>query len=302
MVNSKVWLVVASMMLSLFGCDLSEDVLVPEWEDSYVDVVAPEQSDSDLDLELDSDLDSDLDLDLELDLELEAELEADEDIYVEEVPEEELPKKLIAIDAGHQGKGNSSQEPNGPGSSTMKAKVSSGTTGRFTGIPEYILTLDVALMLEEALLEMGYDVLMIRSTHDVDISNSERAIMANEAGADAFIRIHANGDNSASVEGAFTICMTPSNPYNAFIYSESRLLSELVLESFIAHTGAKERSIWETDTMTGTNWCTVPTTIIEMGFMTNEKEDRLMATQEYREKMVAGMAEGLDRFIKATNP
>lgn len=204
---------------------------------------------------------------------------------------------LVVIDAGHQAVGNSSQEPVGPGATETKAKVSTGTTGRFTGIPEYVLTLEVSLMLEEELLARGYDVIMVRSTHDVDISNAERAQVANENNADAFIRIHANGSDDASVQGAFTICSTANNPYCSEVYEASRLLSECVLDGFIATTGAKERSIWETDTMSGINWCTVPSTIIEMGYMTNQEEDEKMATEEYRQLMVEGMADGIDQYI-----
>ncbi len=205
--------------------------------------------------------------------------------------------RVVCIDAGHQSKGNSAQEPIGPGASETKAKVAGGATGAATGVPEYKLTLDVALKLQSELQSRGYTVIMCRTTNDVNISNAERAEIANNAGAGAFLRLHGNGAGSSGVSGAETLAPSTSNPYCSGIAAQSQALSKAVLNGLCAATGANNRGVKIADNMSGINWSRVPVTIVEMGYMSNPTEDTLMQDPSYQAKLAKGMADGVDAFF-----
>ena len=205
--------------------------------------------------------------------------------------------KLICIDAGHQATPNTDTEPVGPGAEDKKAKVSAGNTGVTTGTEEYELNLEVALKLQSALEARGYTVKMIRTSNDVDISNAARAELANSDKADAFIRIHANGSTDTNASGVMTVCQTKDNPYNADIYDSCKRLSADVLSGMAAATGANSEGVWETDSMSGINWCKVPVTIVEIGYMTNSEEDQKLVTSDYQNLLAKGIADGIDAYF-----
>lgn len=205
-------------------------------------------------------------------------------------------RKLIVLDPGHQEHQNTAKEPLAPGSNQLKMKVTSGTAGTYSG-SEYQLNLTVSKKLKKVLQKKNYRVLMTRTTNHVNISNKERAEIANKANADAFIRIHANSSTSPSASGILTICPTKSSPYCQDIYQKSRRLSDRILEHMEQKTGTSGGRVWETDTMTGINWSRVPVTIVEIGYQSNPTEDRLLATDAYQDKLVLGMAAGLDEYF-----
>lgn len=210
----------------------------------------------------------------------------------------EEKQKVIVIDAGHQTRAMSATEPIGPGSSQRKAKVTGGASGCVTHLPEYKLNLQVAKKLQKELVKRGYKVIMVRTKNNVRMSNVQRAKVANKYKADAFIRIHANSAGSSSVKGALTIAPASNNRYMTKANRKaSQKLSKKVLKAMCKTTGAKNRGVMYTNSMTGINWCKVPVTIVEMGFMSNPSEDRKMAKASYQKKIVKGIADGIGNFF-----
>lgn len=204
---------------------------------------------------------------------------------------------IVVIDPGHQLRGDSAKEPNGPGSSIMKARVTSGTTGVATGVAEYIMNLDISLKLKTELENRGYTVYMTRSVHEVNISNKERAEYATTVGADVAIRIHGNGSSNSSVYGAEAYVPSAQNPYVSHLAKASNSLGKCVLDAYCKATGFKNRGVFTSDTMTGMNWSSVPVAILEVGYMSNAEEDRKMQDAIIQNNMVQGIANGLDAYF-----
>lgn len=206
-------------------------------------------------------------------------------------------KKLVMIDPGHQRVGNNAPEQVGPDTRETKAKVSSGTVGVRTKKPEYVLNLEVSLLLKDELTRRGINVAMTRETHDVDISNKQRADMANEAGAALVVRIHADGDASASTKGFSVLYPSAAQPAVKPIAAESKQAAGFLLAGMQQATGSKGRGLSARDDLSGFNWSKVPVALVEIGFMTNPEEDELMSEAAYQQKLAVGIADGIEQFV-----
>ena len=202
------------------------------------------------------------------------------------------------LDPGHQTKGNPALEEIAPNSDKKKAKVTTGTRGVVTKKYESELMLEIALKLKTSLESKGYKVIMTRTKNDVDISNKERAIFANDNKADVYIRLHADGSENKNAAGASVLTSSPKNKYTKKVQKESEEFSKILLEEYVKATGAKNRGVSYRDDLTGTNWSKVTNTLIEFGFMSNPEEDRKMSTPEYQEKMVTGMVNGIEKYLR----
>jgi len=220
-------------------------------------------------------------------------VEASKPIIIEEA----ITQKIICIDPGHQLEGDYTTEPIGPNSDIEKARVSNGTIGIDTKKPEYKLTLEVSLKLKDRLEAEGFVVILTREVHDVNISNSERAKIANMNDSDIFIRIHADQRGSSEYNGISVLCPSKENIYTTKIYNHSNQLAHTMLESLLLETGATDMGISYRDDISGFNWSEVPVVLIEMGFMSNPIEDKKMSTEAYQNKLVEGMLKGILEYF-----
>ncbi|MDY0940014.1 N-acetylmuramoyl-L-alanine amidase [Priestia megaterium] len=210
------------------------------------------------------------------------------------------PPFLVYIDPGHQAQANLEKEPIGPGAAETKIKVSGGTSGVVTKKPEYKLTLEASMILKKLLEEKGITVKLTRSSHSVNISNRERAELANNSKADLHVRIHADGSENASVKGLSVLTPAEDNSYTKPVYQSSlqasqAILTEVEKDQFVEVDGIRYRS-----DLSGFNWSTVPVTLVELGYMTNPEEDRNLSDQAYLTKLMNHVADGIAVYEEMT--
>ncbi|MCL2654809.1 MAG: N-acetylmuramoyl-L-alanine amidase [Coriobacteriia bacterium] len=208
-----------------------------------------------------------------------------------------LAGKVICIDPGHQAHADTSPEPIGPGSGQTKPKVAGGTSGVATRIPEGQTVLEIGLKLKAALEAQGATVVMTRTTQNVNVSNSQRAAIANNAQADLFIRLHCDGAASSSTHG-ISMLVPAKDQWTGPIVSSSRSAGEAVQAAVIAATGAKNNGVVTRSDLSGFNYCKVPSILIEMGFMTNPAEDRALNSADYQARLVKGLTQGCINWLK----
>ncbi len=209
-----------------------------------------------------------------------------------------LPLKgyTFCIDPGHQQKGNNFLEKIAPNAKEKKPKVSSGTKGTYTGVPEYKLTLSAGLVVRDSLKKQGATVVMTRTTNNVNISNSERAILANKNNCTMTIRLHADGSTNRSVNGYSLLI--PGSKYTPKIVKSSVKMAKLVDTELKKNILIKSKGIVTRNDLTGFNFSTVPIVLIEMGYMTNKFDDEMMQTKEFQEAVALSITNSFVSYVK----
>jgi N-acetylmuramoyl-L-alanine amidase len=188
--------------------------------------------------------------------------------------------KKVVIDAGHGG--------GDPG-----AKSNSG-------LVEKKLNLDIALKLKKYLSRVGVYCIMIRETDRdfFDASNGithkkrrdliHRTQIANQSRADLYLSIHANSFPQTIYRGAQTF-YEKNNP-------ESRRLAQAIQYHLVKDLGPNNR-VAKAGDFRVLNDTVMPGVTIEVGFMSNPEEARLLGDSSYRERVAEAIYRGVVRYL-----
>jgi N-acetylmuramoyl-L-alanine amidase len=208
------------------------------------------------------------------------------------------PAPVVVVDAGHDLRGNPDTEPIGPGSTTRKIKDGGGTHGVVSGFTEAELNMRVAARLGQLLERAGVRVVMTRTkTAGTSMGNVARARIANRARAALFLRIHADGSSDPSARGSHTLYPALRRGWTDDVYAQSKRAARIVQANLVRALRFPDRGLQERSDFTGFNWADVPVILVEMGFMTNRTDDRLLATEAYQLRAAAGLCRGALRFL-----
>ena len=181
----------------------------------------------------------------------------------------------------------------------MKKKMTASAVGVSSGTFEYDITMSIAEYLNAELVKRGYTVYMSRTTNNVDISNAKRAQMANACDAELYIKIEAAAAKDPTASGILGFITTSTNSHTSSRYQKNYELCYDVLKEACENTNAKRLGIYETDDLTSLNYTDIPATVINVGFLSNELDDRSLNTDEYRKQMAQGIANGIDLYYES---
>ena len=185
------------------------------------------------------------------------------------LPEESEPRMpLVVIDPGHGGEDEGCTREN---------------------VLEKEINLELALLLADKLREMEIDVVLTREDNSSLPSLEERVKLAEDMGADIFISIHQNACEEESVNGI--------EAWYSGANADSRRLAQLVNMGTLNKTGAKERELKESSDLYVIRETSMPSCLIETGFLSNSKEREALCDPAYQAKIAAGIAWGIQYYF-----
>ena len=173
----------------------------------------------------------------------------------------------------------------------MKVGCKVGTQGIKSRVTEYEVNLEVSLILKDMLAEAGATVVMTRTENDVYLTNIDRAEILNKAKVDAAIQVHCNG-GAPSAYGMSSYYRTTGS-----WVEEGSWMAKCLLKHMLKTTGAKDAGVHVCNTYMSLNYSFTPACLVEMGYLTNVEEDKLLVSPDYQRKLAQGMVDGLLEYF-----
>lgn len=202
-----------------------------------------------------------------------------------------ISKPVIVIDASHQRTKDLTTEPIAPKSTERRAKQLASAIGVVTKQKEYHVTMNYAKALRTQLEEKGYKVVLTRSAHDVKLSNKERAKVANKARATLVISLHADGGKS--YQNGFYIMSPSKKSTTSKRYKKSNQQANAILKKVSTKGKVFSTGHFYREDLALFNYTKAPAISIQLGFLTNVKDDKKLADNVYMEKLVKRIANGI---------
>ncbi|MNJ59194.1 Sporulation-specific N-acetylmuramoyl-L-alanine amidase [compost metagenome] len=132
--------------------------------------------------------------------------------------------------------------------------------------------------------ESKIDLVLTRDS-DTYPTLQERAKLANDLNADIFISIHANA-GSATATGVETY----------YTRSESLSLANVMHKHLVSSSGLTDRKV-RTKNLHVTRETKMPAVLLEFGYLSNKSDDALLATEEFRNRVAEGVAQGIKEYL-----
>lgn len=221
--------------------------------------------------------------------------EDSKNIEKEKIKEEKVKKQTIVIDPGHSNKSSNSKEPISPDSKEMKLKDTSGSVGVKTKTPEYETTVSVGLKLKDKLEALGYSVILTKDSVSDQMSNIERADVGNNSNADLLIRLHCDAVDTPKAYGASMLVPEIRGYVNSDISKKSSKYGKKIIDAYTEKTGIYNRGLVTRSDLTGFNWSKVPVVLLELGFISNPKEDLFISDPKNHNEIAESIANGINK-------
>lgn len=183
--------------------------------------------------------------------------------------------RVIVVDAGHGGTDSGANSPN--------------------KVKEKDVNLQISLKTEIALKDAGYNVLMTRDT-DKTLGLYERPALANNKFADLFISIHANSTTNKDVHG-IEVLYAPAAAGSEKEEGQ-QILTKAIMDELLKATGAKKRGIIQRPKLVVIRESKMPAVLIEVGFLSNANEEKLITDDDYQNKIVGAILRGIETYFE----